>query len=221
MAVKRESDPYPIVVALIFGFGLVACLACRHSKPDAEENPVSWQTPSDQSLLDAATAGFQGKEPDSIAIFSSDNPTPVKCEEKVSGVYLHTPLSAIQQLGYDRRKEFGVAPVLGDVTKFRNSAAISFYYGTQSPDEVATLAVSSGGLFYKPKQIEVESRDPISCDSASSLTWGLRVLAHFEGPNTLPSSGKGTIVIRRDGKEDTNIDVDFDSIPTSFITPAQ
>lgn len=205
-----------IVVAgvLILGFGLVAC------RRSTEEHPVSWLNPSDQALLDAATAGFQGKDPEPIWIYRSEDPTLAKCLERVSGVALFTPLWNAQWIGYYRRKEFNPAPTLADTTGVRYSPFIVVHYGSQTPQQdEANVAISVGESIFKPAGLTMLKPETVIC--TTEVTTGLAVKAQFVGPNALPTSGKGTIIVRRNGKEDVNIDIDFDSIPSSFNIPQQ
>jgi hypothetical protein len=173
-------------------------------------------------LLDAATAGFQGKEPEPIWIYKSEVPTFAKCLERVSGAALFTPLWNAQWIGYHKRKEFNPAPTLADTTGTRYSPSIVVYYGSQRPEDEANVAISVGESVFKPTRLKMLRPDTVSCDyGITPIAWSLGVEAQFVGPNALPTSGKGTIIVRRNGKEDMNIDIDFDSIPSSFNIPQQ
>ena len=210
-----------IAFAIIFLAAL--CVGCRHSETTREESPppsASWFNPSHQALTDAVTAGFQGREPEGFKIYQNDDPTFTKCLHKVSAVIVFSPLSAAQRFGYDRRKEFGSAPTLGDVASYGNSASISVYYGASSPDDQASIAVSVGDTLYKPRKTGMSNSEAISCESETiPPAWSLTIYTVFEGQNALPASGKGRVIVRRNGMEDANFDIDFDSIPSSVSTP--
>ena len=209
-------------------FLVLASVACHQSPPAVEEHPavieehpVSWLNPSDQALMDAATAGFQGKDPETLWLKKSDSPTILKCQGDITGVALFTPLRSAQFLGYDNRKHFENAPTLSDLTKKRYSASVYIFYGASRPDDEASVAVSAGGTIFKPKDAHLGTPEVISCGEYLSPMWSLSVEADFGGQDALPTSGKGTLIVRRSGKEDANIDIDFDSIPTSFTAPQQ
>lgn len=195
--------------------------ACRRSPPPVEERPVSWLNPSDQALMDAATAGYQGQEPKGIWLKETDSPTQVMCQDGISSVALYTPLWSAQLMGYNARKRFENAPTLASVTKQRYSSSIFIYYGARRPDDEANLAVSVEGKLYKGVVTSKSQPETISCGEYESPRWSLGMDTSFTGPDALPTSGKGTVIVRRDGMEDTNIDIDFDSIPTSFALPSQ
>jgi hypothetical protein len=203
----------PIVaISLLMSVVLASC--------HQSQQPVSWLNPSDQELLKAASAGFQGKEPEPLRLKSYD--ASQRCLGGVRSVDLYTPLWRAQADGYYAMKHFDKAPTLADVAGERYSASIAIDYEADSPNDEAIVVVSSGeGAIYKPATTSALNPDTTSCGETSPYAaWSLGVDASFKGPNALPATGKGTLIVRRRARQDESIDVDFDSIPASS-SPAQ